>query len=177
MDEIDRLYLLAKQTPSDICEHIERLRQLGEECGHITEMGSRWGSSTAALAAARPKTLVCYDLRRLVEIDPIERAARAVGVSFVFHEADVLRAVIEATDLLFIDTLHTYDQLRQELALHAAKARKYIVLHDTETYGQSGEVPGSRGLWPAVQEFLAGHPEWTLRERRANNNGLTVLAR
>jgi hypothetical protein len=34
-----------------------------------------------------------------------------------------------------------------------------------------------RGLWPAVEEFLALHPEWKLKERYTNNNGLTVLER
>jgi hypothetical protein len=32
-----------------------------------------------------------------------------------------------------------------------------------------------KGLWPAVAEFLENHPEWSLRERFVNNNGLTVL--
>jgi cephalosporin hydroxylase len=175
MSDIEQLYLAAKQTPSDINEHVERLRELGQECGHITEMGSRWGTSTTALAAARPKKLICYDLVRHEMIDLIERSARAAGVEFVFHVQDVRQAAIEPTDLLFIDTLHVYDQLKVELALHADKARKYIVLHDTETFGQRGEAPNSIGLWPAVEEFLAAHPEWTIRERRANNNGLTVL--
>jgi hypothetical protein len=31
----------------------------------------------------------------------------------------------------FIDTLHTGEQLRQELRLHSSRVRKYIVLHDT----------------------------------------------
>lgn len=34
-----------------------------------------------------------------------------------------------------------------------------------------------RGLWPAVEEFLAEHAEWQLEKRYTNNNGLTVLAR
>lgn len=174
---IEKLYLEAKQTPSDINEHVERLRELGQECEHITEMGSRFGTSTTALAAALPRKLICYDLVRYGTIDPIERAAQTAGVEFIFHVRDVRQVTIEPTDLLFIDTLHVYDQLKAELSLHADKARKYIVLHDTETFGQRGEAPNSVGLWPAVEEFLAAHPEWSICERRANNNGLTVLAR
>ncbi len=175
MSQIEKLYLEAKQLPSDINEHVERLRELGEKCSHVTEFGTRSGVSTTALAAARPKKLVCYDLVR-GDIDHIEQAARDADVEFVFHVQDVRHVSIEPTDLLFIDTLHVYDQLKLELALHADKAR-CIVLHDTETFGQYGELPGSIGLWPAVAEFLGDHPEWTLHERRANNNGLTVLLR
>jgi hypothetical protein len=34
-----------------------------------------------------------------------------------------------------------------------------------------------RGLKPAIDEFLAAHPEWTVKEVFTNNNGLTVLQR
>jgi hypothetical protein len=176
-DRIEEIFRRAKQEPSDICEHIGRMRELGEQCPHITEFGVRTGVSTAAWIAARPKIIVCYDIQRCAEIDALEQAALAIGVAFVFRKQDVLQATIEPTDLLFIDTIHTYDQLRRELALHASKSRKYIVLHDTETFGEVGEVPGTRGLWPAVAEFLAVRSEWTVLERRTNNNGLTVLAR
>jgi len=55
--------------------------------------------------------------------------------------------------------------------------RKYLVFHDTTTYGEVGQVPGSRGLWPAIEEFLGENSEWTLSARVQNNNGLTILAR
>jgi hypothetical protein len=35
----------------------------------------------------------------------------------------------------------------------------------------------TRGLWPALEEFLAAHQEWEIAEHYANNNGLTVLRR
>src|SRR5262249_732802 len=81
------------------------------------------------------------------------------------------------TDMLFIDTWHVYEQLRHELALHAGKVRRYLVFHDTTTYGESGEEPGSRGLWPAIEEFLREHPEGSLAAHYEHNNGLTILAR
>ena len=48
MSEIDDLYIQASQTRSDINEHVERMRELGKECSHITEFGSRFGVSTTA---------------------------------------------------------------------------------------------------------------------------------
>ena len=35
----------------------------------------------------------------------------------------------------------------------------------------------TKGLWPAVVEFLQNNPEWYIKERFTNNNGLTILAR
>jgi cephalosporin hydroxylase len=175
--EAKEFFRQARDQPSDISEHVERMRDLALHCDHITEFGVRAGVSTAAWIAARPKTLVCYDIQRCAEVDQLSRVARRIGIDFTFHQQDVLKTTIDRTDLLFIDTLHTYDQLQAELERHAARVRRYIVLHDTETFGQIGEMPGTRGLWFAVEEYLARHPEWHLLERRTNNNGLTILAK
>src|SRR5262249_15621011 len=89
-------------------------------------------------------------------------------------QEDVLTADIEETDLLFIDTWHVYEQLRQELRRHAGKVRKYIVLHDTTTFGEHGDVAAHKGLWSAGEGFLAAGT-FRLKERYHHNNGLTVL--
>jgi len=65
---------------------------------------------------------------------------------------------------------------REELRLHSGKVRKYIVLHDTNTFGQVGETEGHAGLWPAVEEFLA-QGTFRLKHRFENNNGLAILER
>jgi len=38
-------------------------------------------------------------------------------------------------------------------------------------------VGDGKGLWPAVEEFINEHPEWKIKERFTNNNGLTILER
>jgi tetratricopeptide (TPR) repeat protein len=168
------LYHRSCVTPSDINEHLPVLFGLAKDCRHVTEFGTRTGNSTLAFLAARPEKLVCYDQVRFPQVDVL--AALAGPVGFEFHRADVLARQIEETDLLFIDTWHVYKQLKEELRLHAEKVRRYIVLHDTTTFGEKGETEGHRGLWPAVQEFVA-HGEFRLKARYENNNGLTVLER
>lgn len=168
------VFHLACSTPSDINEHCPTLYQLAKQCRHVTEMGTRTGVSTAAFLYAQPERLVCYDVRLLPQVELLRKLA---GVTdFVFYEADVRRVEIEPTDLLFIDTRHVYEQLREELSLHSEKARRFIVLHDTTTFGEQGESPGHRGLWSAVDEFLS-KKSFRLRQRFVNNNGLTVLER
>jgi hypothetical protein len=102
--------------------------------------------------------------------------AKQIGVDYGFVLGDTLKVDIEPTELLFIDTLHTYGQLKGELDRHAGKVKKWIILHDTETFGIKSEIEGESGLWPAVEEFLAAGG-WKIVERRTNNNGLTVLER
>jgi hypothetical protein len=99
-------------------------------------------------------------------------------------------------DLTFIDTWHVYGQLKRELAKFAPLTTKYLVMHDTTVDGVYGEsvrcgwdinkqsaktgIPAAeiaKGLWPAISEFLEAHPEWKLKHRYTNNNGLTVLER
>lgn len=168
------LYYAACREPSDIHEHLPRLVVLGRQCRHITELGTRTGVSATAFLYAQPDRLICYDRVRYPQIDRLFLVAGRTDL--VFHQRDVLWSEVEPTDLLFIDTLHDYDQLKQELALHAGKARKFIVLHDTTTFGATGETPGQQGLWPAVEEFLAAGT-FRLKERYTNNNGLSVLER
>jgi glycosyltransferase involved in cell wall biosynthesis len=175
---LKELYRDARNTPSDIREHLETLRRLAACCDHVTEFGTRWGTSTIAFLNGQPKGLVCYDRERLRVIDILQRAARDTGrTHFVFCQADVLDVQIEETDLLFIDTRHVYEQLKQQLAVHANKVRKYLVFHHTTAYGESGETPGYRGLWPAIEEFLQENPHWALAARLTHNNGLTILER
>jgi hypothetical protein len=175
---LQELYRQALAAPSDIREHLDTLYQLARGCDHVTEMGTRQGISTRAFLYAQPEVLVCYDLVRYPDIDLLEAAARAAGrPRFLFVQADVRRIEIDETDLLFIDTWHVYEQMKQELALHAGKVRTYLVFHDTMRFGETGEAPGHRGIGPAIEEFLWDNPQWAESARRAYNDDLTILSR
>jgi hypothetical protein len=102
---------------------------------------------------------------------------------------------IEDTELLFIDTLHTYQQLSSELKLHSEKVSKYIILHDTVYFGRVDEKIYSHaseiikndkdnknnksGLMTSVEDFLNSDYgfKWEIHKHYENNNGLTILKR
>jgi hypothetical protein len=176
MKTITEQFQLRVNTPSDINQHMEALKTYASECEHITEMGVRTVVSTWAFLEAKPKRLVSIDINSC-PVDDAAAAASLAGIDFEFIKASTLDIEIEETDLLFIDTWHVYQQLKQEFKLHCDKARKYIILHDTTTFGERGESVVDRGLWPAVEEFLQEHPEWVVKHRYTHNNGLTVLQR
>jgi hypothetical protein len=87
--------------------------------------------------------------------------------------------------MLFIDTHHNYEHLSRELKRHAHKVKKYILLHDTQTFGTSpennahciqyGGFVSDRGILPALIEFMIDNPEWKFKLHRTNNNGLTLI--
>lgn len=174
-EELEYAYSQACIGPHDIHEHMPTLRRYATGCQHVTEMGVRYVVSTWALLAARPKRMVSYDIVRSAEVDNLERIGRAVCY-FEFRMEDTTKVDIEPTDLLFIDTLHTYEQLKIELDRHSLKVAKYILLHDTTIFGETDQFDKAPGLWKAVEEFIA-LGVWRIKERYENNNGLTVLER
>lgn len=178
---IQETYIRLCSIPSDINEHLPTLRKYAEQCEHVTEMGVRSIVSTWALLAANPKKMISYDIvhpnKLGANIEVVYSSAAIENIDFTFHETNVLEVEIEPTDMLFIDTVHNYEQLKQELKLHSSKVKKYIVLHDTVTFGSHDETASGAGLLPAMYEFLLNNNNWIIKEQFLNNNGLTILQR
>jgi hypothetical protein len=182
-DIIDLEYEKCKSAKSDISEHIQLLYELASECDHVTEMGVRFGDSTRAFLKSGV-ILRSYDIQLDDKVTALFKRADNAGLDVKYIKADVRQIEIEETDFLFIDTWHSYPQLKQELHLHGNKARKYLAFHDTWTYGVKDEswdknkTPvGTEGLLPAIIRFMIDNPHWKFKEFRTNNNGLTVLER
>lgn len=197
MQTLSELYEIHCATPSDINEHLPTLKQYASGCYSVTEFGVRWVCSTYGLMAGIPRKLTSYD------VNPVDEKKLAIlnnlsvdnNIDFTFVQKNVLTTKIEETDLLFIDTLHSYKQLKLELFLHADKVKSYIILHDTVSFGNrnEGNVDGSvlsgdvkylydnlqdkQGLLPALQEFIGISANWVIHEQHTNNNGLTILKR
>lgn len=164
-------YKFACETPSDINQHIPVLYNYAKNVDHITEMGVRTGVSTRAflLAAYENNTkLTSYDIQLNDIVEKLFQVASYYNSKCTYVKADTLKLEIEETDLLFIDTDHTYEQLKGELKLHGNKARNYIIFHDTVTFPM---------LNIAIDEFLADNRHWQREKVFTNNNGLTVLKR
>ena len=197
---ISEEYTRKCRIPSDINEHLPTLHKYAGECNHITECGVRSVISSYAFAhALRNKInnkLIQIDINSHENITNFQHLCFTEGVNTVFYEQSDLDCPIEPTELLFIDTWHVYGQLKRELERWNKSVSKYIILHDTtvdEWQGESvrlnnniihdSKVSGfsvediTKGLWPAVEEFLRNTDEWILYERFTNNNGLTILKR
>jgi hypothetical protein len=168
-------YRIACTTPSDIHEHIPFLYQLAIDSSSIIEFGVRYGMSTRAFLYSNTP-LISYDLKLESNIGKLFYYAKQHGNNVQYIQANTLDLVIDNVDLLFIDSLHTYDQLTEELRLHGNKANKYLAFHDTYSYGLIGE-DGNKGLLQAIIEFIIKNPHWHFKYHFTNNNGLTVLQR
>jgi len=162
--------------PTDINEHLEYLADLSRGSKTIVELGTRYGVSTIAFLYAEPKKLICVDSNH--DADTKKRLSALPNVTkLTFIDGDSREVDIPECDVLFIDTLHTYAQLKVELAKHGNKAKNYIAFHDTNTFGEHGE-DGTEGICRAIHEFTANSEgQWEHFAYRPNNNGLTVLKR
>lgn len=185
-DAIYQKYLEKVNEESDINELLPKIFEIASDCTHCTEFGVRRPTSTYALLAAKPKRVVSYDISRWDDVDEVEQLCKEANQDFQFIKGNVLEIDIEQTDMLLIDSYHSFNQATAELKRHANKVNKYILFHDTAEYayrwksepwypGVADFMNGPEGLYPAIENFLRNNPNWTLFYETEINNGLTVL--
>lgn len=190
---LDDMYHRLCAIPSDINQHLPTLRALASASPEgWVELGVRTGVSTVALMAGARDVMrfrgegprcISVDIHEPPDLRTLFLLGDLSGSEWKFLLSDSVRAVQDSTlddwspGLVFIDTRHDGELLTRELAVWGPKARRWIALHDTTTFGETGETRPGDGLWPAVERFLPCNREWTLEKRYVNNNGLTVLRR
>lgn len=179
----ERLYETTLEQRSDISEHMPLLRLLASRCKHVTEFGMRWArGSTLAFLAGQPETFISWDLdpKNVTAPQVADLCQLAGRTSFQPRTGDTLKITIEPTELLFIDTLHTGKQLLTELERHCdpkeRRVSKYLVFHDTVTFGLVGE-DGKPGLRTAIRQFQSYYafPLWKLMD--ANDPAVAAAAK
>lgn len=170
--------------------HLPRLRALAEGLELAVEFGVKRGASSSALLLGAHE-VVSYDVVETADARLLERLA---GERWTYCLADSRTADVPPCDLLFVDSLHTYDQVAAELTAHAGKVRRWLVFHDTITFGSIGakgesgqhlwtyaagqSVPrGALGIRPAIDELMIRDPSWRLRAHYTDSHGLLVLER
>lgn len=182
-ETIDQRYDRLVKTPSDINEHLPKIKELASLCDHVVEFGTRGGASTTAIIAGKPKRVTTYDTNPACGCSELMKIASDVEVVFrhgpEFNTATM--PVIDKCDMLLVDTLHTADHVSAELMRHSPSVKKFIVLHDTQApWGQLDEGGGSGG------GVTAGIARWTNSKQGAgwrlvydakNNHGLQVWGR
>ena len=168
---IEDIYQQLHGIETDINEHFPTLKKYALLSDRIVELGVRGIVSTWALLAGHPKEMISVDIVSPTEhggdIRATTEIAKDGGTDWRFYKGSSLDIELARCDLLFIDTIHSYEQLSQELKLHSPHTTKYIIMHDTNV----------EEMQRAINEFLLGNEDWMIKERFLNNNGLVVLQR
>lgn len=162
--------------PSDIQEHLGLLRGLAMKCGTVVELGFRTGVSTSAFLAGGAKVF-SYDISNTYK-PYVLSLAKEYPKTFTFKVGDSRKVDIPECDMLFIDTDHTEATTLKELGRHRDKVSKWIVLHDTVSFGKKDRPPGrGAGVMSAIDTFLDANLDWCILLHLNHNNGLTILER
>ena len=169
------------QVYSDIVLHLPVLEYYASLCNHVTEFGVREAHSTIAFLSGAKSEVVSYDIQKTPMVEKLQMVD--LPCKWTFHVADTgddsFPQKIAQTDLLFFDTLHTYDHLMKELRC-VGKVNKFLAFHDTETCGEfdkSGPNPKAKGILPAIKLFLSINEEYEIVYQTKANNGLMILGK
>lgn len=196
---VQKAYDMHLRSGTAIAAHLPRLRLLAGGMSTITEFGVKRGASSSAFLLG---LINAYSVGVLTSYDVVETPqARALALTvgeerWRYRIQSSLDAPREPTDLLFVDSLHTYDQTRAELERHADSVAKLLIFHDTMTFGcvgadgESGKqlwdygrhrgqpVPDyAYGIRPAVDQLMMRDSTWRIMCHHLDSHGLLVLER
>lgn len=175
------------RTRSDINEHLQLLYQMVNETGvrNIVELGTRSGNSTCAFvmgASTNDGKVVSVDngvgdeFTKISAWDELAECAAFINAKLglsdywtlvINDDIEFAKEYSEEIDLLFIDTLHSYQQTKKELEVWGDKVVEggFIVIHDTVSFPEQ-----LKAIW----DYIDKHPGSNYVEHK-NCNGLGVI--
>lgn len=194
-NEIERICERAKSSGYASSLHLPTLRRHAAECspGAVLELGVKDGASASAFLLGTRGEVWGIDIRDRPAARALEAAAGG-RFRYVIGDSTDPKFGPHECDLLFVDSLHTYEQVQAELRAHAWKVRHYLIFHDVTTFGEVGadgetgrqswthqvgkSVPWEyAGIRLAIDEFMIENQEWRIVERHVESHGLLVLGR
>jgi len=171
---IDSVFDVVKGIKRDLDEHLPYLREIGSKCEHITEISKR-KESFVAFAASRPKKFVSHNIEPSELSDYVEHVCTETEFERTTNHTHEIES-IEQTDMLFIDTTHTYGTMMDELNKFAPSVKRFIIARGTKNNGEIGE-DGGPGILVAMRDYMKKNPKWSVIHYTPNQYGLTVLGR
>lgn len=168
---VDEAFDALHKTTRDLNEHMPVLKEYAERCSHVTEFTNR-KESTVAFLAAEPKSLISYQRERSAIYETLAKLV-PVDLKTAAKDSPAVQS-LAPTEMLFLDTQHTYSRLSEELRKFAPQVSRYIIVHDTQLYGDHGE-DGGRGLFDAMTDFMRENPQWSVLYHTKQQYGLTIL--
>jgi hypothetical protein len=171
--------------------HLRYLQNVAMVVDTVVELGVKRGTSSSALCWCK-KRLTSYDIKITPQARKLQQL---IGPRWDLREENTLHVRPEDVpehDVLFIDSLHTYNQVKGELETFAPKTKEAIIFHDTITFatkgadGESGTYlpqpenradfdQDSHGIRLAIDEFMIATARWVLFRHVPIGHGLLTL--
>lgn len=178
-DYQDDLIRLKADEYSYIHEHLATLEMLMSlmQPDLVVEIGTGPGHSTLTFALGCSTNnrghVITIDIEDCGKAKDLIKFDNELNDYVTFIQSDSLKLKMEGgIDILFIDGLHEYIQVKKEIKryVHDVNFGGVVIFHDTYN-------PAHPGVQKAVREFVLGKwDEWDMFEY-FNCNGLTILRR
>jgi len=163
-----------KNNSSDINELVADIFNFTKGCNVAVSLGIGKGDAAFALLLGCQKH---YSVDPSPSRDTLNFLNDYFGVkSLSISQPTDIPIEIEEFDVLFVDSIHTAENVEKELKAHAHKVNKFIIFHDTFIYGEVGD-DGGEGIKKPIFEFLSSNQEWKIIHEVNNNNGLIILGK
>lgn len=172
---LEELLELFKMQYDNTCNwYIDILKKYASECDTVVEFGTWNGLSAVVFALSGVKSITSCDLDLSRVNQKLINNLSDVNINFIKENS--LNANLEYNaDLIFLDTVHTYEHVKAELSVRARGAKKYLIIHDTN-YPPDRKNPKNR-VRDAVNEFLVKNKEFKLELEDRTSTGIMVLKR
>ena len=168
--DLSHEFQLACKNQTDINEHLPTLEKYANMCTHITELGTRFGNSTITFlhsAKNNGSRFVAYDPQTNEKIDYIKLLAKENNVDFEMNicmpfNDEHTESIIEETELLFIDTNHNYESIKEDVELHSPRTKRFMIMHDSVSFWERGQGydNGGGGMKLFLEPFIENNKEW-----------------
>lgn len=169
---------------SDILHHLPILEWYASNCKYVVEFGTRDCFSTCSILSGLPVggSLLSVDIEESNTVRLLKKMETGKNWSFALSSSLDPKLDIGSPDMIFFDTLHTYEQLKAELVLHKEKATKYLAFHDTFTCWDkdvTGPNREAEGIGRAIIEEVEASciPSYSLEFMTKWSNGLRIYKR
>lgn len=151
------MYQLAKLYTPDYPSYLPHIRELLKSCKTYRELGTNQGASVSSIILSKPEYIELVDINfknYAPQQSIVESYAKEHSIEIVMHEQSSLTVNTDIkTEFLFVDSVHKYAHVKEEIKLYEPLTTKYIMFHDTV---------GFPGVGKAVTEFLESTTEWKL---------------
>ena len=154
------------------------LKDLARGCIHITEISKNDDHILPTLLlTTKPSTLHCYreEETSLVIIKDILHDAIPKHTTFRLFKDSSIKTYIEPTEFLIFSLPISFTSATQLLTKHAPQVKKYIAFPGINHYAKRGSDGRTPGAVDGILQYLAEHPEWSIKKRIKKQDGLILL--
>lgn len=143
------------------------------EVNHVVECGVFQGCSTAAFMTTNIEVLDSYDIDLSLVHRPMFNRIKE-NIEWTLERKNSLTDLVPECDLLFLDTMHTYEHVIKEINKQGGQARHFIVVHDTN-YPPPRKNP-TKLVRDAVEEYAEANNLSVAVDFR-DHTGIMILSR